>query len=109
MKENSQTKTGEGANPIHINKTGRIVFNQEAQKHMGGTSLMKAEVDRCVIRLKPLRINDSLRVSRPGRTVYISEGQCLPILEPLGFDGSRSYDPDVKFCNDGGFEFEFRP
>jgi hypothetical protein len=109
MKKNSRSKPRKGTNPIHINKTGRFCFNLKAQEHMGDTSLMKAEVDGRVIRLKPIRINGALRVSRPCRTVYISEGQCLPILEPLGFDGSKPYDPDVKFCDDGGFEFEFRP
>ena len=95
------------ANPIHINKTGRIVFNQAAQKQLGDTKSMRAEVDGRVIRLKP---SCALCVSRPKpRVCYIPEGQARPILKPLGFVGSRSRNPKVKFCSDGGFEFKFQP
>jgi hypothetical protein len=106
-----RTEKHKTPNPIHINKTGRICFNQEAQEHMGNPKFMKAEVNGRVIRLKPTdeEINGALLVSYPEKRVYISEGQALPLLKPLGFDGSRSYDHGINFCDDGGFEFEFRP
>ena len=91
--------------PIHINKTGRVCFNKEAREHMGEIpTSMKLTI---AIRLEP---EGPFIVSHPTKdVVYISEGQTRPLLEPLGFDGSRSYDIDPKRLPNGGFEFEFRP
>jgi hypothetical protein len=94
--------------PIHINKTGRICFNQEAAEHMGDPKFMKVEVDGGVIRLEPTNeeIDGALLVSYPKAGYpYISEGQALPLLRPLGFDGGRPYDIEPKCYGTGAFEF----
>jgi len=103
-------KEHKSISPIDINKTGRICFNQEAQEHIGDKEFMKAEVHKGVIGLEPTdeKIYGAMRVSRIKKTkaVYISEGQARPLLEPLGFDGSRPYDiDDLRYPAKGGFEF----
>ena len=107
MKKNNRAKPGEGANPIHINPSGRVVFNQKAAERMRGPDHMAVTI---VIRLVPT--NKASHTTRPvkkdgANRPFISATQ---YLRRLGFELPKGpYDPDVVWYGDSGFELHFPP
>ena len=103
-------KRGPVAAAIHINNTGRTVFNREAVERIGQPQHMAVIFDGNIIRLIPVKeAGDNtlpVRYTDGGHRAYMLSTPDL--YKPLGFDlsvGDEGYLIDPKPYGDDGFEF----